>query len=291
MKLIPGGVCAAKGFKANGIHCGIRRNHSKKDLALVVSDVLCNAAAVYTTNLVKAAPIAVCKENLADGGTIYVLGGNGAVPATFEEKMGTGYKIKRLAGSDRFETNILILKEAGVYGDEILVCTGKDFADSLSASATGAPILLVPNKALTDTQKNYLATIKEGTKLYIIGGEGAVRASIEDELKDYGSVFRIAGADRFATSVEIAKAFFKEPGNIVFAYAANYPDGLSGGPLALAKGAPLILTQNAAKKIPIATEYVENNTKALRDVYVLGGPSLISDDTVNTILGIEDKKN
>ena len=67
MKLIPGGVCAAKGFKANGIHCGIRRNHSKKDLALVVSDVLCNAAAVYTTNLVKAAPIAVCKENLADG--------------------------------------------------------------------------------------------------------------------------------------------------------------------------------------------------------------------------------
>ena len=67
MKTIPGGVCAAKGFKANGIHCGIRKNHSKKDLALVVSDVICNAAAVYTTNLVKGAPIAICRENLADG--------------------------------------------------------------------------------------------------------------------------------------------------------------------------------------------------------------------------------
>ena len=67
MKTIPGGVCAAKGFKANGIHCGIRKNHLKKDLALVVSDVICSAAAVYTTNLVKGAPIAVCKENLADG--------------------------------------------------------------------------------------------------------------------------------------------------------------------------------------------------------------------------------
>jgi len=44
MKLISGGVCAAKGFKANGIHCGIRRNHSKKDLALIVSDVPATAA-------------------------------------------------------------------------------------------------------------------------------------------------------------------------------------------------------------------------------------------------------
>ena len=67
MKTISGGVCAAKGFKANGIHCGIRKSHIKKDLALVVSDVMCTAAAVYTTNLVKGAPITVTKENLADG--------------------------------------------------------------------------------------------------------------------------------------------------------------------------------------------------------------------------------
>ena len=67
MKLISGGVCAAKGFRANGIRCGIRAGHTDKDLALVVSDVMCNAAAVYTTNLVKGAPIAVTKENIADG--------------------------------------------------------------------------------------------------------------------------------------------------------------------------------------------------------------------------------
>ncbi len=67
MKVISGGVCAAKGFKASGIHCGIRRNHSKKDLALIVSDVQANAAAVYTTNLVKGAPLLVTKQNIADG--------------------------------------------------------------------------------------------------------------------------------------------------------------------------------------------------------------------------------
>ena len=67
MKLIPGGVCAAKGFKANGVHCGIRKNQTKKDLALIVSDVKASAAAVYTTNLVKGAPLLVTQKNIADG--------------------------------------------------------------------------------------------------------------------------------------------------------------------------------------------------------------------------------
>ena len=67
MKIIQGGVCAAQGFKAAGIHCGIRRNHSKKDLALIVSDRKAAAAAVYTTNLVKGAPLTVTKQNIADG--------------------------------------------------------------------------------------------------------------------------------------------------------------------------------------------------------------------------------
>lgn len=67
MNQITGGVCAAKGFTANGVHCGIRRNKSKRDLALIFSEVPASAAAVYTTNLVKGAPLTVTKENLSDG--------------------------------------------------------------------------------------------------------------------------------------------------------------------------------------------------------------------------------
>ena len=67
MKLISGGVCAAKGYTANGLHCGIRKNRTKKDLALIVSEVPANAAAVYTTNLVKGAPLTVTKEHLSNG--------------------------------------------------------------------------------------------------------------------------------------------------------------------------------------------------------------------------------
>ncbi len=68
-KVIDGGVCAAEGFKASGLYCGIKENPTKKnDIALIVSDVMCNAAGVYTSNKVKGAPVIVTKKNLAASG-------------------------------------------------------------------------------------------------------------------------------------------------------------------------------------------------------------------------------
>lgn len=67
MNIIEGGVCAPKGFKAGGIHCGIRKNRTKRDLALIISEKKATAAATYTTNLVKGAPLTVTKANIADG--------------------------------------------------------------------------------------------------------------------------------------------------------------------------------------------------------------------------------
>lgn len=67
MKLTAGGVCAAKGFQASGVHCGIRKNQTKKDLALIFSAVPAKAAAVYTTNAVKGAPLLVTKQHLENG--------------------------------------------------------------------------------------------------------------------------------------------------------------------------------------------------------------------------------
>ena len=67
MKMMEGGVTAAQGFVAGGIHCGVRKNKSKPDLAMIYSEKPCTAAAVYTRNLVKGAPILVTQKNLADG--------------------------------------------------------------------------------------------------------------------------------------------------------------------------------------------------------------------------------
>ena len=75
MKIIDGGVCAAKGFKASGIYCGIKKpaendpNKShKNDICMIKSDTVCTTAAVYTQNKVKGAPITVTKANLEKSG-------------------------------------------------------------------------------------------------------------------------------------------------------------------------------------------------------------------------------
>ena len=67
IQTVSGGVCAAKGFRAAGVHCGIRAGRTKRDLALIASSVPASAAAVYTTNLVKGAPLTVTRRHLADG--------------------------------------------------------------------------------------------------------------------------------------------------------------------------------------------------------------------------------
>lgn len=215
-------------------------------------------------------------ENLSENGTVYLLGGTSALPESMEAKL-DGVHVIRLAGSNRYETNLQILETAGVQNQEILVCTGTGFADSLSASATGKPILLV-GKALTENQKAFLETASG--KFVIIGGTGAVSPQIEEALKSYGTVTRLSGGNRYQTSVKVAQYFFDAPGALVLAYGKNFPDGLCGGPLAYAAGAPLILTQSQSYND--ALEYAI--TQGISQGAVLGGPSLIPEDVAMGIL-------
>ncbi len=217
-------------------------------------------------------------ENLAAGGTVYLLGGPVAVPKSMESGL-SSFTVKRLGGATRYETNLLILEEAGVGNNDILVCTGLDFADSLSASAAKRPILLVKN-SLTNDQKALLAS-STGTK-YIIGGTAAVPARVETQLSAYGTVKRLGGATRYDTSVLVAQEFFSSPDKIVMAYARDFPDGLSGAPLAIANNAPLILTNTG--KQAAAVSYASSN--GIVSGYVLGGTRLISDAAVRSIFSM-----
>ena len=271
--------------------------------------------------------------NLSNGGMVYILGGNGAVSADVETALREqGLDVKRLSGKDRFATNIAILEEAGVTADqEILICTGYNFADSLSASATGLPILLVNSNKdkLTDAQIAYLEKLtaveesaepgegeepaepgegeepaepgegeepadpgegdepvadpKKELNLTIIGGTGAVSDNLKGMLEEYGTVGRLSGKDRYATSVAIAEAYFEEPDTVLIAYGKNFPDGLCGGPLAYAMGAPLLLVQSG--KEAAAADYVEVHSWDIYRAYVLGGTGAVSTQSVQKIFG------
>ncbi len=222
------------------------------------------------------------KNNLKASGKVYILGGEKAVPASMEKKL-EGYDVQRLAGDDRFGTNLAILKEAGLGDKDLMVCTGLNYADSLSASALGRPILLVWNQ-LNKEQEQFLQQNLNGNKIYVVGGTEAVPFSIQLDLASYGRIERINGKNRFETSVLIAQEFFDEPNRVVLAYANGYPDGLCGGALAASRNAPLILTMNQYSSY--AQEYVQD--MGITKGTVLGGTKLISDSTVRKIFDMPE---
>ena len=242
------------------------------------------AAPIILINDGNQAVIDYIKANLSDKGTIYILGSEGAIPASWISGL-KGLTIKRLGGSDRYATNIEILKEAGVKaGSEILVATGKKFADALSASAVDLPILLVNglNNSLDKTQIDYLKGLGKCT-FHILGGEPAVSKGIENALKTYGSVDRISGPDRYATSVEIARKFYGDAKSVTLAVGTNFPDGLCGGVLACKKGAPLLLT--ADKKEADAAIPAFTSERGITSGYIYGGDNVLSAAVVQKALG------
>ena len=221
------------------------------------------------------------RKNAAANATVYIVGGTGAVTADMEKNL-VGFTVKRLAGKNRYGTNLEVLKEAKVSGGEILIASGLGYADALSASAVGKPILLVAGKKLTDEQKKYLQNTARCTSATVIGGTGAVSAELETHVKTViKTVSRLGGAGRYETSVMVARKYFSKPATISLAYGLNYPDGLCGGPLAMTYNCPLILT--TSKTTQEAQKYA-SEIKATNTV-TFGGPALISDDALGTILG------
>lgn len=120
MNFITGGVCAAKGFSANGIHCGIRKNREKRDLSLIYSQVKANAAAVYTTNLVKGAPLKVTKQHLSDGKAQAIICNSGnANTCNANGEFIADKTCEILANKLGIEKNDVIVASTGVIGQPL----------------------------------------------------------------------------------------------------------------------------------------------------------------------------
>ena len=120
MNIIPGGVCAAKGFKANGIHCGIRKNRTKRDISMIVSDKKAVAAGVYTTNLVKGAPNIVTKKNISDGYATAVICNSGNANTCNANGIEIAEKMCKLTGDALgIPANDVVVASTGVIGQPL----------------------------------------------------------------------------------------------------------------------------------------------------------------------------
>ena len=120
MKTINGGVCAAKGFSAAGIHCGIRKNKGKKDLSLIYSRVKANAASVYTTNLVKGAPLIVTKEHISNGKAQAIICNSGNANTCNANGIDIANDMCRLVANElNIDENDIVVASTGVIGQPL----------------------------------------------------------------------------------------------------------------------------------------------------------------------------
>lgn len=173
MEIIDGGITAAKGFQAGGVHCGIRKNRTKPDLALIYSEKPCTAAAVYTTNLVKGAPITVTKANLENGiaqGIIINSGNANTCNADGVEKAGRMCEIA--AELLNISPGDVIVASTGVIGQILPIAPIENAANRLKAALKPDGSLEAATAIMTtDTiPKEAAVAVKIGGKTVHIGG-------------------------------------------------------------------------------------------------------------------------
>ena len=172
IKTIDGGICAAKGFSAAGIHCGIRKNRDKRDLALIVSEKKAAAAAVYTTNLVKGAPIAVTKKHIGNGFAQAVICNSGNANTCNADGIEIAEKMCGIVEKETgIKTDDVIVASTGVIGQRLDIAPIENGAAELCAalgknSGDAAEAIMT-----TDTVKKEIAvSFTAGGKECRIGG-------------------------------------------------------------------------------------------------------------------------
>ena len=167
MQLISGGVTAAKGFKANGIHCGIRKNRTKRDLALIVSEKRAAAAGVYTTNLVKGAPNGVTKENISDGYAIAAVCNSGNANTCNANGIEIAKEMCSLTASALgVDAKDIIVASTGVIGQPLSLEPIKNGMDELVSGLAENNSLAAAEAIMTTDTK-----VKEVAVSFNIGGK------------------------------------------------------------------------------------------------------------------------
>ncbi|WP_158235103.1 MULTISPECIES: cell wall-binding repeat-containing protein [unclassified Leucobacter] len=190
----------------------------------------------------------------------------------------------RVAGANRYATAAKASQHRFTNPANVktvVVAPGLDFPDALSGAPLAAklagPLLLTAPTALPAETRAEITRLKP-TKILVLGGTGVVSASVESTLKTLtasgGSVTRLSGADRYATSLAIAKHGWPTAPTVFVATGLDYPDALSAGSAAGKLGAPVVLVPGTAAALPTATKtYLAEGTK---HAYIAGGKTIVS---------------
>lgn len=183
----------------------------------------------------------------------------------------------RISGADRYATSAEVSQRSFTTPQEVVfVASGQNFPDALAGGAAAAkqvaPLLLTSG---TRTPAVVSAEVKrlQPTKIYVLGGTGAISASTASALGAIAPVQRVGGGDRYATAANISKSIFPTASTVYIASGLGFADALSGGPAAAKQGAPMLLT--ATSSLPSATR-AELGRLQPTQVTILGGTGAVS---------------
>jgi putative cell wall-binding protein len=218
---------------------------------------------------------------------VVVLGGEAAVSDAVVRAVETASAAptRRLAGTDRYRTAALIAAEVDA-SDVVFVATGQDYPDALAgaarAGALDAPVLLTRTDSLPSATVAQLERLDPG-EIVVLGGTGAVSADVETALEAYGTVTRVAGANRYATAAAVAEAYPTVDG-LYIASGQNWPDALAGAARAGSEDVPMLLVRTDS--VPGVTWSSLERLEPGR-ITVLGGPVAVSEEVVEQLRTLE----
>lgn len=191
---------------------------------------------------------------------------------------------KRIWGMTRYETSTQICQSVWKTSKFAIIASGEDYPDALCASPLAkklnAPILLTEHEDLDTSAEQEIQRI--GAKeVYIIGGTGVISENVEKRLNELGiKVIRLGGADRYETSVKIAKMVVPENSKVAIASGEGFADALSIASIAAQQKMPILLLRS--NEIPGETEkYLKDNN--ISSAYIIGGSGVISENVANVI--------
>ena len=158
LQKINGGVCAAKGFSANGVLCGIKKGRTKRDLAVIFSEVPATAAAVYTKNLVKGAPLTVTKKNISNGIAQAVICNSGNANTCNANGIEIAEQMcELLAKEAKISANDVIVASTGVIGQPLVITPIENKIGELVAGLGDHSDLACEAIMTTDTKPKEIA--------------------------------------------------------------------------------------------------------------------------------------
>ncbi|MGD6803421.1 cell wall-binding repeat-containing protein [Rossellomorea aquimaris] len=208
-----------------------------------------------------------------------ILGGTGAVSSYVDYQInGLGVKTERISGADRFETAANIAARLGGSPEKAVIANARTFADALSAASyaaqNGYPIILSEQDMMPEASTK---AIKWIDKQIVVGGESAINTKLFNSLSD---AYRISGADRYATSAEIAKTLTPVTDKAIVATGMEFADALAGSVLAAKEGAEILLVKPS--EVPASVlEAIEKDQ--INKFHVIGGTQAVGESVLDKL--------